>query len=149
MACSFVKNMADSVGGGDLSLYVEGERRSKGELLEHGNLTEELLADKYIDDLDRPTGDIRANSRERAPSAGLTRSRYEHDGSFSYAEGELDEAMSHGERGSFNPVNEHTNHGCLGRTIHIVTYPMVFFLSCILMDCRKYPKYYWLTFFTR
>ena len=32
--------------------------------------------------------------------------------------------------------------------MHVITYPMVFFLSCILVDCRKYPNYYWMTFFT-
>ena len=99
MACT-VSNNSDSVGAGDLSLYVEGERQSQGEIMEHGNLTEELLADKYVHDLDHPNADQRQDERARQHSTGgLHRSRYEHDGSFSYVEGELDEAMSHGSRG--------------------------------------------------
>ena len=95
MACSFVKNFSDSVGGGDLSLYVEGERQSKGEIMEHGNLTEELLVDNYINDLDKPDVDHRSvgdggggRSKSNA-STGLVRSRYENDGSFSWQEDEL------------------------------------------------------------
>jgi len=154
MACSFVKNFSDSVGGGDLSLYVEGERQSKGEIMEHGNLTEELLVDNYINDLDKPDVDHRSvgdggggRSKSNA-STGLVRSRYENDGSFSWQEDELTDSLSQGERGSFNPVNEHTNVGCFGKFIHKVTYPLVFIINCLLVDCRKYPKYYWVTFFS-
>lgn len=178
MACSFVKNFSDSVGGGDLSLYVEGERQSKGEIMEHGSLTEELLVDNYINDLDKPDADHRsvsgAGTRTKSASkegegegggeggglgmgysdsnffTGLVRSRYEQDGSFSWHDDELRDSLSQGERGSFNPKNETLEHptGCFSKFIHVVTFPLVFVIDCLLVDCRKYPKYYWVTFFS-
>jgi len=140
----FVQRLeGDSVsGGGDLSLYIEGQDGIEDGT--KGCLTEELLVDNYISDLDaNPT--VRRKSRDGDPKV-RTRSRYDSNGTFHWDDDELSVAMSEGVRGSFNPKNEHLEDTAFGRIIGVITYPLVLILSTVLIDCNKHPKWYWFSF---
>mgnify|MGYP006086833493 CR=1 FL=1 len=81
-----------------------------------------------------------------------TRSHYSNDGSFCWDPSELKTGFSEGKKALANPEKYHEGEdehtvGLIGRVIHIVTLPLITFLSCFLIDCKKYPKYFWLSFF--
>ena len=138
---SFIQKLeGESIAGGDLSLYIEGLSEDNGK----GSLTEELMVDNYINDLDATPTDRRISKDKRAKSR--TRSRYDSSGTYHWDDEELSVAMSDGIRGSFNPANEHLESTAFGKAISWLTYPLVFFLSCFLVDCRKYPNRYWISF---
>ncbi|GMH76647.1 hypothetical protein TrRE_jg7477 [Triparma retinervis] len=141
---SFIQKLeGESITGGDLSLYIEGQNEDNGK----GSLTEELMVDNYINDLDARPNDRRiSKDQERAKSR--TRSRYDSTGTYHWDDEELSVAMSDGIRGSFNPANEHLEESAFGRLIGWVTYPLVLILSCLLVDCKKHPKQYWASFTT-
>jgi len=83
-----------------------------------------------------------------------TRSRYSFDGSFSWDPSELREGFTDGSKSYGNPEKYSKNNeeeeqhkvGVVGRIIHILTHPLIWFLSWFLLDCRKHPKYFWLAF---
>jgi len=143
---SFIQRLeGESLSGGDLSLYIEGQSGTDAANPHKGSLTEELLVDKYINDLDASPKDSRATSVDGKPKA-RTRSRYDSSGTYHWDDDELSVAMSDGIRGSFNPVNEHLEETLYGKIITVVTYPLVFILHCVLIDCKKHPTWYWASF---
>ena len=130
------RNSADF--GGDLSMHFEGGQKS---------LTEELLADNY------ETSDAYAMPLSATNAAALsdkrrrTHSNYGSDGQYHWDTDELAVGMSKGARSSVNPASRELATSALGRYVKFVTYPLVLLLSCILVDCKKYPKRYFVSFF--
>ena len=81
-----------------------------------------------------------------------TRSRYSKSGSFSWDPSELHEGFTDGSKSYSNPEkyapdpHGEEEPGLMGKIIHIMTHPMILFLSFFLLDCKKHPRYFWLSF---
>jgi K+-dependent Na+/Ca+ exchanger-like protein len=108
-----------------------------------------LLSDNYV----KESYDMRGSNMSRENSqdgrqAARIRSRYEQDGSFHWEEDELHAGLGGGRNSSINPAaDEHVNSDHKSsKLIRCITFPLTFVLSCVLIDVKKHPKWFWLAF---